>query len=124
MKISNVTILSTDLTDDTAKISFTISEATENVNIYLKINDEEYKEIFWFVDLVNGCVVSVGNHPAGCVVSPYPVDEWFGTFTTKEDKYPISLLNMKEIDSLNFVKLDIRGLTLDQVKMGNMLGMA
>lgn len=71
---------------------------------------EEYKEIFWFVDLVNGCVVSVGNHPAGCVVSPYPVDEWFGTFTTKEDKYPISLLNMKEIDSLNFVKLDILGL--------------
>lgn len=46
MKISNVTILSTDLTNNTAKISFTISEATENVNIYLKINDEEYKEIF------------------------------------------------------------------------------
>ena len=46
MKISNVTILSTNLTNNTAKISFTISEATENVNIYLKINDEEYKEIF------------------------------------------------------------------------------
>ena len=46
MKISNVTILSTDLTNNTAKISFTISEATENTNIYLKINDEEYKEIF------------------------------------------------------------------------------
>ena len=46
MKISNVTILSTDLTNDTAKISFTISEATENVNIHLKINDEEYKVIF------------------------------------------------------------------------------
>ena len=46
MKISNVTILSTNLTNNTAKISFTISEATENVSIYLKINDEEYKEIF------------------------------------------------------------------------------
>ena len=46
MKISNVTILSTNLTNNTAKISFTISEATENVNIYLKINDEEYKKIF------------------------------------------------------------------------------
>lgn len=46
MKISNVTILSTNLTNNTAKISFTISETTENVNIYLKINDEEYKEIF------------------------------------------------------------------------------
>lgn len=46
MKISNVTILSTNLTNNTAKISFTISETTENVNVYLKINDEEYKEIF------------------------------------------------------------------------------
>lgn len=46
MKISNVTILNTNLTNNTAKISFTISEATENVNIYLKINDEEYKKIF------------------------------------------------------------------------------
>ncbi len=46
MKISNVTILSTDLINNTAKISFTISEATENVNVYLKINDEEYVEIF------------------------------------------------------------------------------
>ena len=46
MKISNITILNTDLTNNTAKISFTISEATENVNVYLKINDEEYVEIF------------------------------------------------------------------------------
>ena len=46
MKISNITILNTDLTNNTTKISFTISEATENVNVYLKINDEEYVEIF------------------------------------------------------------------------------
>lgn len=71
---------------------------------------EKYPQIFKYVDLVNGVVVSVGNHPAGCVVSPFPVDEWFGTFTTSSDEYPISLLNMKEIDSLNFVKLDILGL--------------
>ena len=71
---------------------------------------KKYPLIFKYVDLVNGVVVSVGNHPAGCVVSPYPVDEWFGTFTTATNEYPISLLNMKEIDSLNFVKLDILGL--------------
>ena len=71
---------------------------------------QKNKEVFKYVDLVNGVVVSVGNHPAGCVVSPFPVDEWFGTFTTKSCKYPISVLNMKEIDSLNFVKLDILGL--------------
>jgi DNA polymerase-3 subunit alpha len=71
---------------------------------------KKYKRIFKYVDLVNGVVVSVGNHQAGCVVSPYPVEEWFGTFTTKTNDYPISVLNMKEIDSLNFVKLDILGL--------------
>lgn len=71
---------------------------------------QKYPELFKYVDMVNGVVVSVGNHPAGCVVSPMPVDEWFGTFTTSSDEYPISLLNMKEIDSLNFVKLDILGL--------------
>lgn len=71
---------------------------------------EKYKKLFKYVDLVNGVVVSVGNHPAGCVVSPFPVDEWFGTFSTATDEYPVSLLNMKEIDSLNFVKLDILGL--------------
>lgn len=91
---------------------------------YLKFSDEiielaetneefarkKYPEIFRYVDLLNGVIVSVGNHPAACVVSPYPVDEWFGTFTTSNDKYPISVLNMKEIDSLNFVKLDVLGL--------------
>lgn len=71
---------------------------------------KKYQRIFKYVDLVNGVVTSVGNHPAGCVVSPYPVDEWFGTFTSATNEYPISLLNMKEIDSLNFVKLDILGL--------------
>ena len=91
---------------------------------YLKLSEEiiaaseedeqaarnKYSKVFKYVDMVNGVVVSVGNHPAGCVVSPFPVDEWFGTFSTSSDEYPISMLNMKEIDSLNFVKLDILGL--------------
>lgn len=71
---------------------------------------KKYPKVFRYVDMVRGVVVSVGNHPSACVVSPYPVDEWFGTFTTSTDEYPISVINMKEIDSLNFVKLDILGL--------------
>ena len=71
---------------------------------------KKYPKEFRYIDLVIGCVVSVGNHPAGVVVSPTPVDEWFGTFSTAGDEYPVSMLNMKEIDSLNFVKLDILGL--------------
>ena len=88
----------------------TVDEICEGIEEDEEYYRKKYKELFRYVDLVNGCVVSVGNHPAGCVVSPYPVDEWFGTFTTSSDEYPISLLNMKEIDSLNFVKLDILGL--------------
>lgn len=95
-------------------IPYKYLEFSENV-IALAESDEEaarkkYHTVFKYVDLVNGVVVSVGNHPAGCVVSPFPVDEWFGTFTTSTNEYPISMLNMKEIDSLNFVKLDILGL--------------
>ena len=81
---------------------------------HIETNEEEYRnqypDLFKYVDIVNGVIVSVGNHPAGVVVSPFPVDEWFGTFTTSTNKYPISQINMKEIDSLNFVKLDILGL--------------
>lgn len=72
---------------------------------------QRYPEIFKYVDIANGVVVSVGNHPAGVVVSPFPVEGEFGTFTSKTNKYPISQINMKEIDSLNYVKLDILGLS-------------
>lgn len=87
-----------------------VNDICENVETNEEALRKQYKKLFKYVDLVNGVVVSVGNHPAGCVISPFPVDEWFGTFTTTTDEYPISLLNMKEIDSLNFVKLDILGL--------------
>lgn len=89
-----------------AKSEQIIKEAEKDIDAARK----KYPEVFKYVDLVNGVVVSVGNHPAGCVVSPFPVDEWFGTFYTSTDEYPVSELNMKEIDSLNFVKLDILGL--------------
>lgn len=71
---------------------------------------KKYPDIFKYVDILNGTIVSVGVHPAGVVVSPFPIEDWFGTFTSSTNKYPISQINMKEIDGLNFVKLDILGL--------------
>lgn len=71
---------------------------------------EKYPEIFKYVDIVKGTIVSIGNHPAGLVVSPYPVDEWFGLCSTTTNENMISQINMKEIDGLNFVKLDVLGL--------------
>lgn len=70
----------------------------------------KYPELFRYVDIVKGTIVSIGNHPAGLVVSPYPVDEWFGLCSTKSNENMISQINMKEIDGLQFVKLDVLGL--------------
>ena len=68
---------------------------------------KQYPDIFELVDLVNGTIVSVGSHPCGCVVSPDTVSDKIGTFTTSTSIYPISQIYMKEIDSLNYVKLDL-----------------
>lgn len=76
-----------------------------------------YPELFKYVDIVNGCVVSVGNHPCGLVVSPVPIDDRMGLFTTSTDDVPISQINMKEIDLQNYVKLDL--LKLDTIELIN-----
>lgn len=78
---------------------------------------KRYPELFKYVDIVNGCVVSVGNHPCGLVVSPHSIDDQMGLFTTSTDDVPISQINMKEVDLQNYVKLDL--LKLDTVELIN-----
>ena len=77
----------------------------------------KYQELFKYVDIVNGCVVSVGNHPCGLVVSPHSIDDRMGLFTTSTDDVPISQINMKEVDLQNYVKLDL--LKLDTIELIN-----
>lgn len=87
----------------------------------IETNEEDmrkrYKELFKYVDLVSGTVVSVGSHPCGCVVAPYSVTDRLATFTTSTSEYPISQIYMKEVDGLNFVKLDL--LRLDTIELIN-----
>lgn len=78
---------------------------------------EKYRKLFYYVDLVKGTIVSIGSHPCGCIVSPQPLDESVGLCTTSTSSYPISQIYMKEIDSLNFVKLDL--LKLDTIELIN-----
>ena len=92
------------------KICNTVDDEAE----YAK-SREQYPELFKYVDMVKGVVVSVGNHPCGTVVAPYSIDDRMGTFTTSTDAYPISQIYMKEIDGLNFVKLDL--LKLDTIEL-------
>lgn len=76
---------------------------------------KEYPDLFDYVDLVNGVIVSTGSHPCGMVTSPTPLDGDMGLCTNSNDPYPISQIYMKEIDSLNYVKLDLLGLDTIEV---------
>lgn len=70
----------------------------------------KYKELFEYVDIVNGTIVSIGTHPSGVLVSDLQIDETVGLCSTSSSEYPVSMLNMKELDSLMYVKLDALGL--------------
>jgi DNA polymerase-3 subunit alpha len=76
-----------------------------------------YPKLFKYVDLLNGVNTSVGFHPCGSITSPITLEDNIGLFTTSTDEYPISQINMKEIDSLNYVKLDL--LALDNIEIIN-----
>lgn len=94
-----------------------VGEICDNVEIKEKYYREAYPELFKYVDMVNGCVVSVGNHPCGMIVAPHSITDKLGLFTTTTDTVAISQVNMKEVDSLNYVKLDL--LKLDTIELIN-----
>lgn len=93
-----------------------ICNSVDNEELF-ELNKKKYAKLFKYVDLIKGTIVSVGSHPCGCVVSPHSVTDAFGTFTTVTSDYPVSQINMKEIDSLNYVKLDL--LRLDTIELIN-----
>ena len=68
------------------------------------------KEMFEYVDIVVGTITSIGRHAAGLVVSTNDLEEDFGTLSLATDPRPVSQIYMKEIDALNYIKLDILGL--------------
>ena len=71
---------------------------------------KQYPELFEYVDIVNGTVVSIGTHPSGVLVSDLNLYEEIGLCSLSSSDYPVSMLNMKELDALMYVKLDILGL--------------
>lgn len=77
----------------------------------------KYKELFEYVDIVTGTVVSIGSHPSGVLLSDLPIDEIVGLCSLSTSPYPVSMLNMKELDALMFVKMDVLG--LDNVSVIN-----
>ena len=71
---------------------------------------KKYQELFFYVDIVIGTITSLGRHAAGIVVSPTDLEHDFGTLTIDSDPRPVSQIDMHEIDSLNYVKMDLLGL--------------
>ena len=66
----------------------------------------KYKELFEYVDIVNGVVVSVGSHPSGVLVTDRDIASDIGLCSLSTSDYPVSMLNMKELDDLMWVKLN------------------
>lgn len=93
-----------------------ICDSVDNEEAYEK-SRKKYPELFKYVDIVKGCVVSVGNHPCGMIVAAHTINDEIGLFTTSTDPFPVSQLYMKEVDSLNYVKLDL--LKLDTIQLIN-----
>ena len=71
---------------------------------------KQYPELFEYVDIVSGTIMSIGSHPSGVLVTDEDISSNIGTCTLATSEYPVSMLNMKELDDLMYVKLDILGL--------------
>lgn len=90
-----------------------IAKAVESFGGKDRIDDSykrKYPELFKYVELLNGTIVSMGSHPSGFVVSPINLETNVSTLYTSESKYRVTSINMKELDGENYVKLDILGL--------------
>ena len=106
-----------------------LREAIDKADNYMQITNDvlalferspedaraKYPEVFKYVDICKGVVISIGNHPCGMIVAPYPIDDKLGLCITSTDPFPISQIYMKEIDGLNYVKLDL--LKLDTIQL-------
>lgn len=94
-------------------IAKAVKEVSEEENKITVIDDEwrqKYPELFKYVDIVQGVFTSIGIHPSGVLVTDEDISEEIGYCYIKGNDYPVSVLDMKELDSRNFVKEDLLGL--------------
>ena len=97
---------------ETDKISKAVHEEADGENKITVIDKEwrdKYPELFKYVDVVIGTVVSMGSHPSGILVTDRDIGKEIGYCYISGNDYPVTALNMKELDSLNFVKFDVLG---------------
>ena len=71
---------------------------------------KKYPEVFEYVDIVSGTIVSIGSHPSGVLISDRDIEADVGLCSLSTSDYPVSMLDMHSLDTLFYVKLDILGL--------------
>ena len=84
-----------------------INEICKNIDDNEDEYRNKYEELFKYVDIINGTIVSIGSHPAGVIVSPISLDDNIGTCMLADNDKPVSMIDMKEVDKLNYIKLDL-----------------
>lgn len=102
---------------DVDQIAKSVYKDDDNNEVVPQEYIEKYPTLFKYVNLIKGVIISIGSHPSGFIVSPISLNDNIGLCYTKESKYAVSQINMKELDSLNYVKLDILG--LDNIEIIN-----
>ena len=88
-----------------------IEEPNKEMEEYLK----QFDEIFYYYKGLAGVVSSYGYHPSGLIGSPIDLNENLGITTHKDRDIRISQCDMKNVDSVNYVKYDILSLKTQQV---------
>lgn len=92
----------------------TISDAVSlNENHQWTISDEwkqKYPEVFEYVDIVNGTIVSIGTHPSGVLVTDTDIESDLGLCSIATSDYPVSMVDMHSLDAMMYVKEDVLGL--------------
>lgn len=71
---------------------------------------QKHRELFKYVDLVNGCVINLGVHASGILISDRNIEEEIGLATMSSTDYYVTQVPMKSLDANNYVKLDLLGL--------------
>lgn len=78
---------------------------------------EDHPDLFRHVNNLFGVIQGVGRHAAGVVVSTRDLDSEMGTMTVTGWDFKVTQFNMKLVDKLNWVKLDV--LAIDSLELIN-----
>ncbi|HFI0463249.1 TPA: PHP domain-containing protein [Streptococcus suis] len=92
---------------DPQEMNFLTKQIEEEIPHHIKV---KYPELTKNAELLTGVITSIGRHAAGFVVTTRDIEEELGFVSVSNSDYMISSVSMKEIDMLNYVKLDILGL--------------